>query len=1425
MSLCQQAERHALDFRAAQHGKRSGISASVPRAFQRKRAVLCRAGKNVAFRRVHAEFITAGSHFFKGEPSVFIRFRAGDDHASRAVHQLHFHAGKRAFALLPHAIAVLIHPDCARQRAHAHNACAYFTERIAAGNGQHARSGNRIVALLHAASGHAAFRRGEAAVRFFGRKAHAIASRRDAFKSIAAVFRRLRRGDDFARAAQQLDRRAPAIGLVRAKLRIRVIVVIDHAGNRAGKHRADIHLHARLPHRQGKRLASAGGKRRLRHVAGDLAACGGNLPRCAPLARQLIGNRILAGADARKGHVAFFVGLIGDGFRVLAVFDVNQRHADAFKILFIRALHTVRLRILEHVDGQLRRDGHARIDAFHIFADVQVDRLRTSAAGKRAVDGGILAISCKRPFAVQLKEHAVRARVEVVKPIASARVRRRLGHALGMAVLRPEQHHANAGNRFRAVVNHPVAVCIHAHRAGNRRALAERHRAEINRVALFQFDGAADFAILRVGRQVALRQGQHRVIPSGQNAGKIESSVVARHDDGRLFVARLFHFKAQAAKTDRLAVLQPLKHRAVDFAGIDATHIDDVVAVVAIDNQRVAQPVVRVAHRALHMFGIQRAVGKHHAAARVKLHGIYAAGNRRKFIPAVRARAAAADHLAGLIEQRHVQSRITGSLVRAHQAVGVAIHKRHAADFAVHARGSRRKRAASRHSETVASLGAAGDCLPPLVCAHEQRAVKARLHVKLRFSVHTGFDIKRNLSRRKAAVRPLFARLGVQIGDAHRIDVVLHIRQTDRRRAGEHVRHPRLGGPPAAARQTVFHARPVLPAAFIRRGRQHKALDLHPRAALFRHVDLRARLNQRFSFAHRAHLCRQQRQSLFAGRVHVSNQPVDLLRFGQGQTGQIYFRRRAALRQIRRDIDRDFVGFAQRVTVCRLNLTQRIDTDRHSHRVAIGGFAHLKIQHGFAVFIQQFKSSAGDVAARSRIQHVEIQKSPVAGNRACQHARFARRERHFIRRFVPGKACRAAQFAQIVRRALHRGGQSRADSLLAIWRRVCPDGELFRRGRIRRKFAVFHGINAVFARQRHNVSLQLIVERQARLIHRQQRVFFQRHICLLRFAADNGHGLLARKRIALRHLCLVKHIGTRRQAAHVKCVARLCQIKALSVGSQQLKAHLRHLLFGKRASRERRAHAAERIHTGQRDIRLLRVAHGETRGLRRSHACREILHLCGIFARLKAHLARPVLIGLQFNTRVVHPLAAVLHAVQPDRRAGKWLHRRVSVCIKPLQTDRETARSMAFMQQLNLRRFTRRGQRLHLCRVVITFRRALGADRRLAERHQRRDGCACVIRRHGIAVSVRIGHGIGRARNRAAVFIDAAKHQSRLRRFKDNGFLTAGQFKRLRLRQNVQSCRILFRQPQHVFAAQRFHGHAAVLQRNIPRDDRSVHRA
>ena len=126
------------------------------------------------------------------------------------------------------------------------------------------------------------------------------------------------------------------------------------------------------------------------------------------------------------------------------------------------------------------------------------------------------------------------------------------------------------------------------------------------------------------------------------------------------------------------------------------------------------------------------------------------------------------------------------------------------------------------------------------------------------------------------------------------------------------------------------------------------------------------------------------------------------------------------------------------------------------------------------------------------------------------------------------------------------------------------------------------------------------------------------------------------------------------------------------------------------------------------------------------------------------------------------------------------------------------------MQQLNLRRFARRGLRLHLCRVVITFRRALGADRRLA---------------------VRIGHGIGRARNRAAVFIDAAKHQSRLRRFKDNGFLTAGQFKGLRLRQNVQSCRILFRQPQHVFAAQRFHGHAAVLQRNIPRDDRSVHRA
>ena len=258
-ALRQQTEGNALDLRAAEHRERGGIPAPVPRAFQRENAVLRRAGKDVALRRVHAEFIAAGRDARKREPSVFVGCRAFRDEAPCAVHQVHLDAGEQLFLRLPHAVAVSVDPNGAGQRPSAHNARVHLAERVAAGERQHARGGNRIVALLHAALGHAAFRRGEAAVRLLRRKPHAIAPRRNALKGIASVLGGARGGHRIARRVQQLHLHIPAIQLACAELRIRVVVIIDSAGNRAGEHRADVQLHAGLPHRQGERFASAAG--------------------------------------------------------------------------------------------------------------------------------------------------------------------------------------------------------------------------------------------------------------------------------------------------------------------------------------------------------------------------------------------------------------------------------------------------------------------------------------------------------------------------------------------------------------------------------------------------------------------------------------------------------------------------------------------------------------------------------------------------------------------------------------------------------------------------------------------------------------------------------------------------------------------------------------------------------------------------------------------------------------------------------------------------------------------------------------------------------------------------------------------------------------------------------------------------------------
>ena len=1098
---------------------------------------------------------------------------------------------------------------------------------------------------------------------------------------------------------------------------------------------------------------------------------------------------------------------------------MNQRDADPLKRLFVNALDAVRLRILEHVDGQLRRDGHARVDVFHLVADLQRNRLRAAALGQRAVYGGIPTVLGERPFAVQLEEHAVFARVERVKAVSAVFIRPGLRDAFGMAVLDAQQHNAQIGNGLRALRNHAVAVVVDAHRAGNGGALAHRHRAEIHNVALRQLHRAANLAVLRVRGEIALRQRQHNVVFARQHPREIKRAAVARHHHGRLLFAALFHFEVQPAETDRLPVRKLLKHIAVDLARVNAARVDDIIAVVAVNHEGFAQAVMRVAHSALHVVGIQLAAGEDHAASPVKLHGIAAAGDGRKRIASVRIGAAGADNLARPREQRHVQPRVARGFVRVHHAVGVAVQKRNAADRAVHARGGRRKHAAARHAEAVRPFRSARNRLLRAVRLrlHKQRPVEGRPRVQRRRALHARFHVQRDLPRRKAALGQLLAGLRIQISDAHRVDIVGHIRKAHGRRPCEHVGRLGLGGPPAAARQAVFHARAIAAAVFIRRRGEHEALNLHPRAALLRYVDLYARLNQCLAPAHGGGIHRQQGQPLRVGGVYIVEQPFDRPAFRQRQAAHARARHASALRQIRRNLHRDLAVFAERIAFGRLDLAQRVGADGHGHRVAICRVAHFKIEHRLAVAAQQFKPPAEDMRPGGYIRQIQLKEAPVAGNRAIQYARLARGQRDFVDRLVRRESGRAAQFAQIIRRALRLGREPDADGLLFARRGVGPHRRLLRRGGIRRQAAVFHRIHAVFARQRHDVGLQLVVERQTRFRDGQQRVFLQRNAHALHLAARNGHGLLAGKRVALGHLRLSEHIGARRKLTRVERAVRQRQIGRLPVGSQQLKAHLRHLLLFERPARQRHAHAAERVHARQRHIGLLRVLHGKARRLRRGHALRESLRLRGVFAGRKADGTHAVRVGLQQNAGVVHALPAALHAVNPHLRAGKRLLGGVSVRIQLAHRNGELRQPVTRVHEADFPGLARNGSARRLRRAVIALRRALRRNRRFARGHRRRHRAPRFVRRHGIALTGRIRHVIRRSGNRVAVFIDAVQHQPRLRRRKGDRLLAAGQRERLGLRQNAQPRRVAFRQPQHIGSAQRLQRNAAILNLHVVR--------
>ena len=191
---------------------------------------------------------------------------------------------------------------------------------------------------------------------------------------------------------------------------------------------------------------------------------------------------------------------------------------------------------------------------------------------------------------------------------------------------------------------------------------------------------------------------------------------------------------------------------------------------VAIDNQRVARPVVRVAHRAS-ACSEYSAPSESTTPLPASNCTVYMPSSANSYRPSAPCgcRPRRTDWAASR-SVLHNESR------RAHQAVGVAIHI-NATPLILPSTPAEAAANAPLPITVKPSLFArrAGDCLPPLVCAHEQRA---RQSASARLSCFSRPPVlmSRNPSRRKAlsaALRP-----SRRSDDAHRIDVVASARLT-----------------------------------------------------------------------------------------------------------------------------------------------------------------------------------------------------------------------------------------------------------------------------------------------------------------------------------------------------------------------------------------------------------------------------------------------------------------------------------------------------------------------------------------------------------------------------------------------------------------------------------------------------------------------
>ena len=1410
-----QAEAHALHARAAQQRKRAGIDTAVALAVHGQRAGRQRTGEHIAVGRAHTDHVGAGAHRFKGIRAVGPGLRRGQDVAAAAVHQRHLDARKHRLAVIHRTVRVAVHPDRAGQRGQAHHARAGRGHGAAAGHADRAGRGHVAVALLHAAADHRALRRREAAALLRG-KAHRIAAGRKALEGIcAAVVRRLR-VQHLAARAEQLHQRSAHGSFALVVHRVGVVVIVDLAGDGAREHRADVQLRVLFAHRQRERLAAPCGQRALRHAADRVARrLRVDLFGRAPGVRHLVLEHVLARADAVKDGQSVPARHAGHALRVLAALDADERDAHTPEHLLIDTLLAVKLGIPEHADGQLRGDRHACVHPLERKARGEREALRAAAGRRCAIDERILAVARERPVALQLEEHAVVAGGQHVKAVRALRVGLRLPDELAVSVADAQQLHRHIRKRLCAFGNRTVAVVIHAHKAGDRRAALEHKHAHIARAALFKRHAADNPSVLRIRAEVALRQGDGKLIVSRQHARQAEAArLVRQHDKGLVLAARAqrAQLHAQTAKALQCAVALALEERAADLRRIDAARVDHIVRVVAVDDQRGALAVARILYSAHYLLGAERAPGEGDGVRRVKTHGIGAGRERVEAVASLRVRAAGLHLVARRRDERHRHAGIASALRRAHQAVGVMIEEHKAGDPAVPARRDRGKASAALRLKGDLRAALARHHLPLSLIrkciriAAGERGVRRELDRPFDVRAH----VERHAARHEAAARDLLARLRVDIGDAHGTHVVRHIGQAHRCRALEHLRHARVGRLPAAVGQAIFHASHVRCTHAVT-----DAIDLHAahvQSGAVRRADAHreARQHERLPHLQRASARADEGQPLLLRSIQLVDD-VHLPAFRQARAAHECLRHRAALRQIRLHGDRALRLLTERIARRSLCLAQQIAAHGDGHGVRIRPVAHLEGEHRLpGSGVKQLIGAAGHMRAGHRVELLQHEKAPVAGHRAGDRRLPARDERHLVVGLVECEALRCAQLAQVVRRAVHGGRQAQRGRPAAgdlLGRDVRPDGHLRLLGGVGLHRAVHHRVDAVLARQWDDVGLHAVVEREARLGDAEHRILLQRHAHVGHHAAGNRHGSRLTQRIALRHLRLKQGVLALRQSALIEALLPAGRTHDRAILRDELKAHLRQLLIAQRAADQGDAHATLGTIAGQGNLCALPVRHLKADGIARAARSAHGIHvdLRDVFARFQACGNKAVLPRRQ-RGGLLPVDSAHQHACAAQRG-----QRCLSALIELLHAHRNRRRAEALMNNFSVGCFSGLDENRLPDGRVVPLRGRHGAHRRLARLHQRRDRQAVFVRRDVKAVSRRVRHLIDGAARRRAVLIDARQDHPAPDAGKHDALLRIRQRKRFADRLHAQRLRRGLVHAQPVLARQRLHRHMAVL--------------